>query len=47
MQFTDTWTGNWKNAILGMRHPLESYERSDSQFGIGDNDIWKIGRAHV
>ena len=40
MQFTDTWTGNWKNAILGMRHPLESYERSDSQFGIGDNDIW-------
>lgn len=40
MKFTNTWTGNWENAITGMRHPLESYDKSDSQFGIGDNDVW-------
>ena len=40
MNFTNTWTGNWENAITGMRHPLESYDKSDSLFGIGDNDVW-------
>lgn len=40
MKFTNTWTGNWENAFRGLRHPLESYARSDSEFGIADNDVW-------
>lgn len=30
MEFSNTWTGNWENAFHGLRHPLESYARSDS-----------------
>ncbi len=40
MKFERTWTGNQENAIHGLRHPLESYARSDSDFGIGDCDAW-------
>ena len=40
MKFTDTWTGNWENAFRGLRHPMESYARSDSDFGIAENDAW-------
>ena len=40
MKFTNTWTGNWENAIYGLRHPMESYAKSDSDFGIADNDVW-------
>lgn len=40
MKFENTWTGNWEGAFYGLRHPMESYSKSDSQFGIGDNDIW-------
>ena len=40
MKFDRTWTGNWENAFIGLRHPLESYARSDSDFGIGDCDTW-------
>ena len=40
MEFTRTWTGNWENAFHGLRHPLESYARSDSSFGIAENDAW-------
>ena len=40
MKFTDTWTGNWENAFRGLRHPMESYAKSDSAFGIADNDVW-------
>lgn len=43
MKFENSWTGNWKNAFHGLRHPMESYVRSDSQFGFiepyGDEDI--------
>lgn len=28
--FTNTWTGNWENAFRGLRHPMESYAKSDS-----------------
>lgn len=34
MKFEESWTGNWKNAFRGLRHPMESYDRSDSKFGI-------------
>jgi len=30
MKFDRTWTGNWENAFHGLRHPMESYARSDS-----------------
>ena len=40
MKFERTLTMNWENAFNGLRHPMESYEKSDSQFGIGDNDVW-------
>ena len=40
MNFSETWTGNWENAFRGLRHPMESYARSDSDFGIGDCYEW-------
>lgn len=40
MKFENTWTGNWENAFHGLRHPMESYAKSDSQFGIAENDEW-------
>ena len=40
MKFENSWTGNWEGAFHGLRHPMESYSKSDSQFGIGDNDVW-------
>ena len=39
MKFSETWTGNWQNAIRGLRHPMESYDRSDSEFGITSVDF--------
>lgn len=30
MKFERSWTGNLENAIHGLRHPYESYEKSDS-----------------
>ena len=40
MKFKNTWTGNWDNAFVGLRHPMESYNKSDSLFGIAENDAW-------
>ena len=34
MKFENTVTSNWKGAFHGLRHPLESYKRSDSEYGI-------------
>lgn len=34
MNFERSWTGNWDNAFHGLRHPLESYAKSDSVFGL-------------
>jgi len=34
MKFETTWTGNWENAFHGLRHPMESYAKSDSEFGL-------------
>ena len=46
MRFEKTWTGNWENAFRGLRHPLESYAKSDSEFlnygtmfHLGENDL--------
>ena len=40
MKFEHSWTGNWENAFHGLRHPMESYAKSDSYFGIAENDDW-------
>lgn len=40
MKFTNAWTGNWENAFRGLRHPMESYAKSDSAFGIAENNEW-------
>ena len=40
MKFEKTWTGNWENAFRGLRHPFESYAKSDSAFGIAESDAW-------
>lgn len=34
MKFNHSWTGNWENTFRGLRHPMESYAKSDSLFGI-------------
>lgn len=44
MKFEYSSTYNWENAFRGMRHPLESYAKSDSQFSgncvlLGENDL--------
>lgn len=35
MKFERTWTGNFDNAFHGLRHPLESYAKSDSGYECG------------
>ena len=34
MKFNNALTSNWENAFRGLRHPYESYDKSDSQFGL-------------
>ena len=36
--FEHTETSGWEAAIRGMRNPLESWEKSDSEFGVLYND---------
>ena len=32
MKFERTWTGNWENAFHGLRHPMESYAKGDTDW---------------
>lgn len=32
MEFNRSWTGNWENAFHGLRHPMESYAKGDTQW---------------
>ena len=34
MKFSNTLTSNWENAFHGLRHPMETYAKSDSFFGL-------------
>ena len=45
MKFERSWTGNWDNAFHGLRHPMESYAKSDSVFGIADEYDWAYDYA--
>jgi len=42
LEIKDLKVFNWENAIKGMRHPLQSYDKSDSEFltifKLGEND---------
>lgn len=44
MKFECTWVGNFQNAVIGMRNPLNSWERSDS---IQTPDGYNIGQADL
>lgn len=39
VKFEDTWTGNWKNAIRGMRAPMNSWAKTDSVFNKEHNVV--------
>ena len=39
MKFNRTWCGNMENAIHGLRHPMESYAKSDSGYECGLIDL--------
>ena len=47
MKFTNTLTSNWENAIRGLRHPYESYDKSDSQFGLEETEFVTDGAEIV
>ena len=47
MKFAHSLTGNWENAFRGLRHPLESYDRSDSEFGLCGIDMLEDGETIV
>lgn len=40
MKIENTWTGNWEGAFCGMRFPMNSNDKTDSDFGIGDCYEW-------
>jgi len=40
MKFTHSNTYNWDNAFRGLRHPMESYAKADSRFGLADEENW-------
>ena len=42
MKFEKSWTGNWENAFRGLRHPYESYAKSDSEF-LNYGTMFKLG----
>lgn len=46
MKFENTWTGNWENAFRGLRHPMESYAKSDSYMDTsvewGSSNFYKV-----
>ena len=45
IQFDNQSVSNISNAIRGMRNPLESWEQSDSRYGLGDcDDEYSIAR---
>lgn len=50
MKFEHTLTSNWENAFRGMRNPLNSWDKSDSKFGLGygdgdEDEDWDVTHA--
>ena len=51
MNFKNTYISNFEGAFRGLRNPLESWHKSDSEFGIANfndyNDLyWEIATTH-
>lgn len=44
MKFENTLTSNWQNAFRGLRNPMNSWDRSDSEWGLsqvyGDETVY-------
>lgn len=40
MKFENSWVGNFEGAFHGLRHPMESYAKSDSAFSIAESNEW-------
>ena len=38
MKFEKTWVGNFEGAFRGLRNPKNSWDKSDSFFGVADLD---------
>ena len=47
MKIERVYTGGWSNAVRGLRHPLESYKRSDSDFGVTRYDDLILDNSEV
>lgn len=51
MKFEHTQVTNFQGAIRGLRNPLESWEKSDSVFGIDSEDYfekdWEVAGAYI
>ena len=49
MKFEHSWTGNWENAFRGLRHPMESYAKSDSYMNTyvewGSDNSYKVDQS--
>lgn len=46
MKFENTYVGNFEGAFRGMRLPMNSFAKADSDFGIGDCYEWLDGCAN-
>lgn len=47
MKFENTETWGWKHSLRGMRNPLESWSKSDSEFSASVDGVFKIGKKDL
>ena len=51
MDFKHTYVSNFEGAFRGLRNPLESWHKSDSEFGMSypdyDNTDWEVGSLYA
>lgn len=47
MKFENTETWGWEHSLRGMRNPLESWSKSDSEFSASVDGVFKIGKKDL
>lgn len=47
MKIENISTSNWENAIRGMRNPYDSWDKSDSSFGILDELMYEETKSYM
>lgn len=47
MKFENTETWGWEHSLRGMRNPLESWDKSDSEFSASVDGVFKIGKKDL